>query len=413
MSATSNSFTGAERWALFCAVVDNFGDMGVCWRLARQLVDEHGIDVDLWVDDWPAMGRFLAAQDVGLVWPANDDSAAVKGVTVLHWRKPWPDSKSLIQRIADSDRIIEAFGCELPDPVKHAMAGRQTPLLWFNLEYLSAEPWVRGCHGLPSPQNLSPMLRKYFFFPGFESDTGGLLRETGLLEQHQRWQAAGRRHMLRSIGLDAVAQQNFGLVVSVFSYQTGSLAGWLQTLADGEESVLCLVPEGRSLSSVTHFLEQECTVEELAAGAVHRRGSLTIAVLPFRSQSEYDHLLSLCDFNVVRGEDSFVRAQWAAKPLMWHIYPQDDGIHIQKLKAFAGLYLAELRPETKDAWLSFALSWNLGEDCGNLWHYLRPQLPDLHAHARKWQQKLSDLPDLATNLVFFDRQNTADKQSTP
>lgn len=413
MSATSNSFTGAERWTLFCAVVDNFGDMGVCWRLARQLVDEHGIEVDLWVDDWPAMGRFLTAQDAGVIWPASGDSAAARGVTVLHWRKPWPDSKPLSQRIADSDRIIEAFGCELPDPVKRAMARRETPLLWFNLEYLSAEPWVRGCHGLPSPQNLSPMLRKYFFFPGFESDTGGLLRETGLLEQHQRWQVAGRRHMLTSIGLDAVAQQNFGLVVSVFSYETASLAGWLQALADGEESVLCLVPEGRSLSSVTHFLEQECTVEELAAGAVHRRGSLTIAVLPFRSQSEYDHLLSLCDFNVVRGEDSFVRAQWAGKPFMWHIYPQDDGVHIQKLTAFAGLYLAGLQPAVRDAWLSFALVWNLGEDCRDLWHYLRPQLPDLQTHARKWQQKLSDLPDLATNLVFFDRQNSADKQSTP
>ncbi len=36
---------------IFCAVVDNYGDIGVCWRLARQLAHEHGMTVRLWVDD--------------------------------------------------------------------------------------------------------------------------------------------------------------------------------------------------------------------------------------------------------------------------------------------------------------------------------------------------------------------------
>jgi uncharacterized repeat protein (TIGR03837 family) len=230
------------------------------------------------------------------------------------------------------------------------------------------------------------------------------------------WQAdqsAGRRQLLAAAGLKDVAQQTYDLMVSVFSYETPSLTSWLQSLAQGEERVLCLVPEGRSLSSVLSFLEQHCLAPDLAAGAVHRYGALTIAVLPFGSQHDYDHLLSVCDFNLARGEDSFVRAQWAAKPFMWHIYPQDGGVHIDKLRAFAGLYLAGLQPAVKDAWQAFALGWNLGEDCGDLWHYLRPQLSDLHTHARRWQQKLSDLPDLATNLVFFDQQIPADKQSTP
>jgi len=404
------------RWSLFCAVVDNFGDMGVCWRLARQLVLEHGINVDLWVDDWPAMGRFLHAQESGLVWSEDADSATLQEVIIWRWRKPWPDIKTLNQRITDSDRVMETFGCELPAPLKNAMARRNKPLLWINLEYLSAEPWVRGCHGLPSPQNLSPLIHKHFFFPGFEAGTGGLLREAGLIQRHEHWQAdqpAGRRSLLASAGWEDLAQQDFELLVSVFSYETPSLTGWLGALAQGDERVLCLVPEGRSLSSVLSFLEPHGVAPDLAAGAVHRCGALTIAVLPFASQHDYDHLLSICDLNLVRGEDSFVRAQWAAKPFIWHIYPQHDGVHINKLTAFAGLYLAGLQPAARDAWLSFALGWNLGEDCRDLWHYLRPQLPDLHTHARRWQQKLSDLPDLATNLVFFDQHNSADKQSTP
>jgi uncharacterized repeat protein (TIGR03837 family) len=421
------------RWSIFCAVIDNVGDMGVCWRLARQLVAEHGIEVDLWVDDWASLGRFLVAQDETLVWtehqpavtaqglPLQDLSVngvtvsgvTVSGVTVLHWRRPWPVDQTLARRVADSDRVIEAFGCELPDALKQAMADCKRSLSWINLEYLSAEPWVRDCHGLPSPQSLSPLLHKHFFFPGFETGTGGLLRETGLLDQHQCWQVEAqhwRRQLLVCAGFGELAQQSFALVVSVFSYETPALQSWLQALADADERVLCLIPQGRALGDVQRFLGRS---QVLAPGSVHEQGALTVAVLPFRSQQSYDQLLSVCDFNLVRGEDSFVRAQWAAKPFMWHIYAQHDGVHIDKLKAFAGLYLEGLPPGTRNAWLAFSMAWNLGEDCRDLWHHLRFQLSDLHAHALKWQQKLSDLPDLATNLVFFDQQSSADKQSTP
>ena len=44
---------------LFCRVVDNYGDIGVCWRLARQLDTEHDCKVRLIVDDLAAF-RFIA-----------------------------------------------------------------------------------------------------------------------------------------------------------------------------------------------------------------------------------------------------------------------------------------------------------------------------------------------------------------
>ena len=37
-------------WDIFCNVVDNFGDIGVCWRLACNLASR-GKRVRLWVDD--------------------------------------------------------------------------------------------------------------------------------------------------------------------------------------------------------------------------------------------------------------------------------------------------------------------------------------------------------------------------
>ena len=371
------------RWTVFCAMIDNFGDIGVCWRLARQLVHEHALKVQLWVDDWSALQRFLAAQ------PQEP------GIELRHWLPDWPVAEDVSREVASSAVVIEAFGCELPTPVKAALAEAKNPPLWINLEYLSAEDWVSGCHGLPSPQNLSPSIRKYFFFPGFETATGGLLRENGLIERHRHWQGnlyAERKALLQDYGVDLPVD---ALMVSVFSYENPALAGWLDSLAEATEPAVCLIPQGRSLNSL------QLPAGQQQPGTVIQRGALTLIVTAFSSQDDYDRLLSLCDFNLVRGEDSFVRAQWAAKPVLWHIYPQDDNVHLAKLQAFMECYLDGLDPGIKNQFEQFVRRWNQGEDCRDLWHYLRPQLPELLMHARKWQQKLAEQPDLATNLVRF------------
>ena len=82
-------------------------------------------------------------------------------------------------------------------------------------------------------------------------------------------------------------------------------------------------------------------------------GALTVRVLPFVSQPDYDKLLWACDLNFVRGEDSFVRAQWAGKPFIWHIYPQDKNLHHVKLRAFLQRYAADI-----ESLSNFSLFWN-------------------------------------------------------
>ncbi len=391
------------RWTLFCAIIDNFGDIGVCWRLARQLKQEHALDLELWVDDWQALSVFLKAQlpelhdqDACL----DRDTLLADGVLVRRWHNPWQGAAALDDHIANSDVIIEAFGCELPASVKLALGKVQKPVLWLNLEYLSAEHWIKECHGLSSPQPVSKQVKKHFFFPGFEQGTGGLLREADVLENHMQWQqqqAELRQQRLQTTGLGAKNQADH-LLVSLFSYDTPALSGWLDALAEQTQPVICFVPEGKSLIAVSrHFARPE-----LVAGDVVSVGALSVTVLPFRSQHDYDELLSLCDFNMVRGEDSFVRAQWAAQPFIWHIYPQDDGVHMLKLQAFEHLYLDGLDTDAAKAWRAFSNGWNQGEDCRELWHYLRPQLSGLQLHGRKWQKKLAVMPDLATDLVNFE-----------
>ena len=391
-------------WTLFCAAVDNYGDIGVCWRLARQLRQEYGIAVELWVDDWAALARFLSEPSI-----ASQDSHVVQGVHFRHWHSPWVVSAQSLERIAASAVIIEAFACSLPPSLISAMANSAEPALWLNLEYLSAEDWVKECHALPSPQSVpnaagAPVgLNKYFFFPGFVEGTGGVLREAGLLERHASLQSAlplARSAFLAPFALsNELFEDRRCLVMSLFCYEGLALCSLLAALVEAEESTLCLVPEGRSLRSVQSFFELD---EEPVPGTVLRRGSLTLVVLPFSGQDDYDRLLSICDFNIVRGEDSFVRAQFAGRPMLWHLYPQHQDAHLPKMEAFFSLYSEQSEPEA--ALHGFWRSWNQGEDCRDLWHHLRPQLPALQRQARSWQQKLAQRPDLAANLVQFYRE---------
>lgn len=390
-------------WMIFCSVIDNYGDIGVCWRLARQLVREHDFTVSLWVDDWSTLCRFLA-----LDMPAEKTALELEGVSLRHWSAPWPESASADAQLENVCAVIEAFACELPQDLIEAMAQCPSPPCWINLEYLSAEVWVQGYHGLPSvavPYGGGSAMRKYFFFPGFKPDTGGLLRERGLLEQHRRWQdnePQERRDLLLACGLDPeLLASSDTLLISLFTYASPALGSWFRAAAEDPVATLCLVPAGLLEEGIADFFGLDALP---LPGAVLRHGQLTVALISFLSQLEYDRLLSLCDFNFVRGEDSFVRAQWAARPLLWHIYPQAQDAHRIKLDAFLDLYCqSEVIAAQSDLLARFWRCWNQDEDCAELWHHLRPQLPGLRRHARGWQQKLAAMPDLAAALVQFYR----------
>lgn len=369
------------KWDIFCNVIDNFGDIGVTWRLARQLVAEHGQAVCLWVDE-PAVFAPLC--------PQADPEAECQwqlGVEIRHWRQDW-------QPVEVADVVIEAFACQLPAQYLEAMASRADKPHWLNLEYLSAEDWVAGCHGLPSFQLNG--LQKVFYFPGFAEGTGGLLRESTLMERRQAFQAdpQARRSFLEELGVEL---EEGALLISLFAYENAAVAAWLDALAASPQPVQLLVPVGRVLGDLARWLGEE----KLTAGSSFRRGNLTIQVLPFVSQEDYDRVLWSCDFNAVRGEDSFVRAQWAGRPLLWHIYQQEEGAHWDKLEAFLALYCGELSPAAAAALADSWRAWNRGDGMAEAWSALLAQWPEIQQHAERWSQSQAVRPDLATGLVQF------------
>jgi uncharacterized repeat protein (TIGR03837 family) len=358
--------------------VDNYGDAGVCWRLARQLANEHGLSVRLWIDDLTPLARLCPEAAI------HADQQLVAGVDVRHWSADFPATEP-------ADVVVEAFACELPPSYLTAMAACTPRPCWINLEYLSAESWVEDCHRMASPHGSLP-LTKYFFFPGFTAKTGGLLKERSYEPRRQAFDSGAFRD---SLGLPARRADE--LCVSLFGYENAAVNGLLSAWAQGATPVTCLVPEGRLLPDVCRFLN----VAQAKSGDRFERGALTVQVLPFLPQDDYDRLLWLCDLNFVRGEDSFVRAQWAAKPFVWHIYPQEEDHHRIKLKAFLDRYVPSLPTGDAAALSEFWWAWEAGVGADAAWSHMQAALPALAAHARKWAADLGNHPDLAAQLVSF------------
>ena len=349
------------RWHIFCRVIDNYGDAGVCWRLAVDL-NQRGEQVCLFIDEPEVLSALL--------------DPTVPTTVMIH---RWPDSSTVFSPHDVADVVIEAFACDPPDAYIAAMAERArrgTPPVWINLEYLSAEDWVGAHHGLPSPHPRYA-LTKYFYFPGFTPDSGGLLRELGLLP------AIAQQGVSTADGTDTP------LRIFLFSYAQPALASWLGALTN------------------THLTLPPCPARtQLNDERIEMPPGVTLTETPFVPQSQFDAVLNAHDLLFVRGEDSFVRAQWAAKPVFWQIYPQEDGAHLIKLRAFYMRYLnPQILGETGcEIMIQFMLAWNGASpvaDCVRLWPEIVRLLPALHDNAQDWRQLLLKQPDLVTQLREF------------
>jgi uncharacterized repeat protein (TIGR03837 family) len=373
---------------LFCRVVDNFGDIGVCWRLARQLASEHALQVMLWVDDLQSFQRICP--DVAI----NAEVQQLAGVTVRHWR-----TQAGAFTAGDiADIVIEFFACDIPEGYIAAMAECNPRPVWLNLEGLSAEEWVEGCHTLPSPHPRLP-LTKYFFFPGFTNKTGGLLHESSLEEQRRQFQSdqAGMAAFLAQFGVTPTEMTS--LKVSLFCYPHAPVPALFDTWQSGNTAITCLVPEGVAVEAIHAFLGRDAK-----PGTARTCGALTVRVMPFLAQPDYDKLLWACDLNFVRGEDSFVRAQWAGKPFIWHIYPQDKNLHHVKLRAFLQRYSAGM-----ESLIAAFLFWNGAgsedsqhqTDWSALWPHFQADMPGMACRAADWQRQMMANGDLASNLLKF------------
>ncbi len=361
-----------QTWDIFCRVIDNYGDAGVCWRLARQLAKAHGRTVRLWIDDLGTLQALCPALLPDMPRQAH------AGIEICHWPENFPDT-------APADVVIEAFACHLPQRYLHAMAARRAPPRWLNLEYLSAEAWVADCHGLASPHPSLP-LTKYFFFPGFTAATGGLLRESAVPPD---------------IPTSAPHTSDACNTLNLFCYAHAPAPALLEALRDSPQNWQINVSPGQAREA----LGMQFSTPPGGNGP-RQPGNIRIGTLPFLTPDAYDAQLRQGTLNIVRGEDSFVRAQLAGRPFLWHIYPQEGNAHLDKLNAFLDLYTALLSPRLAQTVREMFLAWNTPlspEHLAACWQNFHPALPLLAEHARNWQTHCQQLPELSKALIDFCR----------
>ncbi len=370
----------------------------MCWRLARQLVHEHHARVALVID---------APHVLAAIAPGALPGAVVDGVAL----ELWPGS---LAQPGPDDVVISAFGCELPGSVRAALApsrAGQAPgaRLWVNLEYLSAESWVEGCHGLASRKPDDGAI-EHFFYPGFTDATGGLLREGNLLAERDSWRAESTNRDPRRA---ATTERGAGLAggadseatraaarprrISLFCYPDAPVRALLEMIRAGETPTTVLVPVGVAepeIGAVAGALP--------APGTAVALGSLRIERFSLLPQADYDRLLWSCDLNFVRGEDSWVRAIWAGRPFVWQPYPQQEAAHLAKLEAFLARFEASAGAAAREAG-PMMRAWSGTAALEHSWPNFEATLDRTAGAYARFCDALVAGTDLATKLAEFCR----------
>lgn len=364
-----------NKWDIFCKIVDNFGDIGVCWRLAKQLQTEYGLDIRFFVDKPNAAKQILTGIDV------NKNVQQYQGVTIVHWH-----DDTCFDNAADI--VLETFACGLPDAY---LAKMDAETIWVNVDYLSAESWVADFHAHHG-KHQETHLTRYFYFPGFNANTGGLLREQELIKRRDAFQQsqALQQAFWQSLGVKNASNE---IKISLFSYANAPIEGLIHGLINGEQRVNLFLPLNDCLPQ--RLLGQQ----QLAIGDCLIRGNLKLHLLPFLSQDDYDQLLWACDINFVRGEDSWVRALWAGRPFVWQPYWQTEQTHLVKLNAFLETFYANHTLRKTIAELHQA--WAEGSFSTEAWQLYFANLADIKALTERQSHVLIQQASLATKLVAF------------
>lgn len=417
-----------KRWDIFCHIVDNFGDIGICWRLSQQLANEHHLQIRLFIDDLVIASKIIQ----GLRHDQN--SQIINNIEICSWSdfdiETHTDivlENTVLANAVLPDVVLETFSCELPSVYIQKICAQQT--IWINLEYLSAEAWVSDFHTKPS-RHPALLITKYFFFPGLRLDTGGLIREADLITK--------RDAFLNSIALQdefwlnlqtskadpkkTVINNNThtnSIKISLFCYLQAPINNLLLALAESDQAIDLYLPIDDNLIAFNDVLTDFKFI--INENAIY--GNLTIHVIPFLSQADYDRLLWACDLNFVRGEDSWIRAIWAGKPFIWQPYIQSDDTHIKKITAFLEIYTHSTEKQSTEISSTIYqanLAWSQRPATDSLtktalkstaslkktlvqepWASLINNLSEFQRYAEKRSNALINQPDLATKLVIF------------
>lgn len=305
---------------IFCEIIDNFGDIGVVYRLAKELKNLYGDRVEIRVflnrvDEFISINKkakLVEYQEIdGIIYITNEYLA--KNICTF----------------SPANVIIEAFGCNILE--EYLERAKVESSLLINLEYLSGEDWIEDIHLMESPLG-APKLKKYFFMPGFTEKTGGVIVDSLFLDRKKS--VLKNKDMYLNKYIPEIEKEDY-FIGTIFSYEKNFLP-LLDVLIENKRKNCLLILGEKSQTSIKSIIQDLDGVT--SKDDIYQYRNIMFKFMPFLEQEEYEELINLVDYNFVRGEDSFVRALLTGKPFIWHIYLQDEMAHMDKIEGFVGKY---------------------------------------------------------------------------
>lgn len=352
---------------LTCKVIDFFGDIGVAWRIAKQLKIDFNIEVHLLVDDLVTTKRLIPSIDLSL------QKQTINGINICHCDFS-EDSTSLPP---PPDFLFNVFNIDLPHSYKTLIKRKKSK--YIAIEYLSAEPWVDNFHLKPSIDPQSGLIKTYFY-PGFTNQTGGLIREKGLFLRREAFDQSRRKKLIQSLGGDPNLYS-----ISLFYYPIQKIEVFLDVIDHINKPAQFFIPQ-----YLFDLLKLKNNYQ-----FIH------IIPYPFLNHDDFDNLLWSCDLNFVRGEDSWTRAIWAGKPFIWQPYIQENNIHLIKLKAFLKRYYEACDQDLSEILIKMHDDWSNNKFNEVLWRDFFKQQARLEAFVLKQSHHYFKEASFVESLVDY------------
>lgn len=380
---------------VLCRVVDNFGDIGFCWRLSRSLLEVcPEISLRLVVSDLASFSALDNRID------ASKSVQSVSGIEVFDWNDAERCKKAFGEK--PPRVVLECFQCGRPDWLEEILfyGEREDIAHIINVEYLTAEDWADEFHCLKSATR-SKFVKKVNFMPGFSKKTGGLVLDKSFMQSLSEREYA--KSLLQKEANIEVNDDDFNVVV--FSYERDftpvvrALSALAENLAKKKgKRVRVFLTEGKSRKSFLGAIEKEVAEKKETA-------PFLLTKLPFLTQSTWDALLTLCDFNFVRGEDSMARACLCGVPFVWHAYPQEAQWQTVKVNALMKKMALYFSDSTAAVYAEFMREYNKdnadNEKQEALLEKIFSSYDEIKSGVEKFSKEIIQNGNLAENLVNF------------
>lgn len=330
---------------ILCRVVDNYGDIGFVYRLARELSSLSSIEktqIRLIVSDLksfnamalpPGISTSLAVQNYN-GWKVIDWNACAEGKCEFTEQPP--------------KIILECFQCGRPEWLDEILFSAQTTqtVQIVNVEYLTAEDWADDFHLLKSGTR-SALVKKINFMPGFTKKTGGLVLDKNFVScVHSKTAALECLKKYASKKTVALIEDTNLFRVIAFSYER-NFENEARALSEFAKN------SGRKVQVLLAPGLGNAPFKKAAAAFKN----ISVHDLEYLPQLAWDALLTLADFSFIRGEDSFSRACLSGIPFVWHAYSQEEEFQLVKaaavLKRMEPFFSAGDMSLVKNVWLSY------------------------------------------------------------